>query len=37
VEAFEAVVVYAIGVSAKHGFRIFTLTKPNRVVVDVAR
>jgi hypothetical protein len=37
VESFEAVVVYVIGVQAKHGFRVFTLTKPNRVVVDVAR
>ena len=37
VESFEAVVIYAIGVNARNGFRIFTLTNPNRVVVDVDR
>jgi hypothetical protein len=37
VESFEGVVIYAIGVNAKNGFRIFTLGSPNRVAVDVQR
>jgi hypothetical protein len=40
-ESFEAVVTYGVGLTAKNGFRIFTLTGPkpnrNRVVVDVQR
>lgn len=34
---FRGPAVYGVGVSARHGFRIFTLTAPNRVVVDVQR
>lgn len=32
---FEAVVSYGLGLRAKHGFRVFRLSKPTRVVVDV--
>jgi hypothetical protein len=34
---FEAVTVYGLGVRARLPFRVFTLTAPNRLVVDVAR
>jgi hypothetical protein len=34
---FEAVTSYGIGQSARAGFRVFTLTGPTRVVIDVAR
>ncbi len=37
VESFEGFVVYGIGVTVRNGFRVFTLTAPNRVVVDVQR
>jgi hypothetical protein len=37
VESFEGTVIYAIGVSARNGFRIFTLPNPSRVVVDMDR
>jgi hypothetical protein len=33
---FEAVTSYGIGQATKAGFRVFTLTGPNRVVIDVA-
>jgi hypothetical protein len=33
---FEAVLSYGIGQQRKAGFRVFTLTGPNRLVVDVA-
>lgn len=33
---FEAVTSYGIGQATRAGFRIFTLTGPNRVVIDVA-
>ena len=32
---FEGVVTFGFGVRAKHGFRAFRLTAPDRVVVDV--
>jgi hypothetical protein len=32
---FEAVSSYGLGQAAKRGFRVFTLTGPNRVVLDV--
>jgi hypothetical protein len=32
---FEAIASYGIGQATKAGFRVFTLTGPNRVVVDV--
>jgi hypothetical protein len=34
---FEGVTSYGIGQAARAGFRVFTLTGPNRVVLDVAR
>jgi hypothetical protein len=34
---FEAVTAYGIGQASRRGFRVFTLTGPNRVVLDVAR
>ena len=34
---FEAVTSYGIGQARRAGFRVFTLTSPNRVVIDVAR
>jgi hypothetical protein len=33
---FEAVTSYGVGQTTKAGFRVFTLTGPNRVVLDVA-
>jgi hypothetical protein len=33
---FEAVASYGIGQATKAGFRVFTLTAPNRVVIDLA-
>ena len=33
---FESVVSYGIGLAARESFHVFTLTKPSRVVVDVA-
>jgi hypothetical protein len=33
---FEAVTSYGIGQAGRAGFRVFTLTSPNRVVIDVA-
>ena len=33
---FEGVVSIALGVHAKHGFRVLTLSDPTRIVVDVA-
>jgi hypothetical protein len=33
---FESVVSYGIGLAAREPFHVFTLTKPSRVVVDVA-
>ena len=33
---FESVVSYGIGLAARASFHVFTLTKPSRVVVDVA-
>jgi hypothetical protein len=33
---FEAVTVYGLGVRARLPFRVFTLTAPNRLVLDVA-
>jgi hypothetical protein len=32
---FESVVSYGVGQAAKRGFRVFTLTGPSRVVLDV--
>jgi hypothetical protein len=34
--SFEAVTSYGLGQATKAGFRVFTLTGPNRVVIDVA-
>ena len=34
---FEGYLSFGIGVSKRSGFRVFTLTHPNRVVIDVAR
>jgi hypothetical protein len=33
---FEGVLTYGIGQAHKAGFRVFTLTGPDRLVVDVA-
>jgi hypothetical protein len=33
---FEAVVTYGLGVRRKTGFRVFRLTAPTRIVIDVA-
>lgn len=35
--SFEAVTVFGVGTRARLPFRVFTLTNPNRVVLDVAR
>jgi hypothetical protein len=35
VEAFEGVVVYGVGVTSRNAFRVFSLSAPNRVVLDV--
>lgn len=37
VEAFEGVVVYAVGVRSRNAFRDFALTSPSRMVLDVQR
>lgn len=34
---FEAVLTVGAGLSARKGFRVFTLTNPRRTVIDVAR
>ena len=34
---FEAVVSFAVGTTGRTGFRVFALTNPSRVVLDVAR
>jgi hypothetical protein len=33
---FEGVVSFGLGLRGKHGFRVFRLSRPSRVVVDVA-
>lgn len=33
---FEAVASYGVGLASKSGFRVFTLTSPNRLVIDFA-
>ena len=33
---FEAVVSFGLGLRSRHGFRVFRLTSPTRVVIDLA-
>jgi hypothetical protein len=34
---FEGVVSFGLGLSRKTGFRVFRLTSPTRIVIDIAR